>query len=288
MIENIQQIKDCIDIVQIIESYLPLKKSGANYLANCPFHNEKSPSFVVNKQKNMFHCFGCGEGGNGIDFIIKYDRLDFIEATHKAARLCNIDVVEKVDIHFSKKRDKIKDMQDRLETLQKEQLKALTKHEKLIAYLLKRGFKYEDIEKHDLGYNLDSKIIIDIMSEKYAKELNLITEKNYNFFNNRLMFAIRNSNNKIVGFSGRIHDYYNFTNQAKYINSTDSILYKKSDILYNYNHAKELLRNRNEIYIVEGYFDAITCNLLGIPSVALCGTALNANQIGRASCRERV
>lgn len=279
MIENIQEIKDSIDIVQVIESYLPLRKSGGNFIANCPFHSEKSPSFVVNKAKNLYHCFGCNAGGNGIDFIMQKESLDFINAIKKAANICNITINETFSENYTKKRNKILDMQERLNRLQVAQFNALMKHKKLVEYLEKRGFNKETLKKYDFGLCLEKKEIINIMTYEYALNLNLITDKGYNFFNNRLTLAIRSSYGNIVGFSGRIHDYFNFTNQSKYINSKDSILYKKSEILYNFANAKELLKKRNEIYIVEGYFDALTCNLLEIPSVALCGTALNANHL---------
>lgn len=282
MIENIQQIKDSINIVEIIESYLPLRRNGDNYISCCPFHNEKTPSFSVSKSKNIWHCFGCGLGGNGIDFIIKKENLDFIAAVRKAANICGIDLKESYNENVDKVREKIKDLQARLETLQKEQYLELLKHEKLMKYLEKRGFN-SNLQAFDFGLNLDKKRIIEIMTYEGALNLNLITEKGYNFFNNRLMLAIRNNQNKIVGFSGRTHDYFNFSNQPKYLNSKESILYKKSDILYNINHVKALLKQTNEIYIVEGYFDSLTCNLLGIPSVALCGTALNANHLKNLS-----
>lgn len=289
MIENIAEIKENINIIDIVNDYIPLKKSGANYSSCCPFHNEKSPSFVVNMQKNIFHCFGCGEGGNGIDFIMKYERMEFIEALKKAAQICNIEVKESNNVATRDRFEKISKMQENLERLNVYMRNNLLKHEKLLAYLLKRGFTYEVIEKYGLGLALEKQQMQDIVGLDYAKELGLITEKGFNFFQNRLMLCIRDANNHIVGFSGRIHDYCNFSNTPKYINSKESIIYKKSNILYNLNFAREIMKNsrpdsigmraKKVLFIVEGYFDALTCNLLQIPSVALCGTALNANHL---------
>ena len=279
MIQNINEIKEQLDIIEIISTFLPLKRSGSNYTAKCPFHEEKSDSFIVSKSKNRYKCFGCGAGGNAIDFIMNFLKIDFTEAILKAAEISNIEIKQEYNAKYAEFAKKKQEAQERLEILNKEQLKALIKHEKLMEYLLKRGLTYENIERHDLGYNLDSKIILDIMGERLAKELYLITENGYNFFNNRLMFGIRDSKNKLVGYSGRIHDFLNFSKQAKYINSKDSFLYKKSDILYNINHAKKLINETKSLYIVEGYFDSITCNILNTPSIALCGTALNENHI---------
>ena len=278
MITNLDYIKSNLDIVSIIENYLPLKKAGANYLTACPFHDENTPSLIINKSKNLFHCFGCGEGGNALDFIIKYEKLDFNNAVKKACSICNLDIKEEQ----SKKQSKDKETQERLQNFYDESLKELLKHEKLLNYLAKRGFKGEVLESYGLGYCLSSERIKEILGDSLAYSLGFFTEKGYNFFQNRLLLCIRNEREKIVGFSGRLfEDSSKHAKTAKYINSKESELYKKNSILYNYTNALNIL-NRTKapyIYIVEGYFDALTCNLLEIPSVSIMSASIHLNQL---------
>lgn len=282
MIENLAQIKEQINIIEVLQSYIPLKKMGSNYISICPFHTENTPSLVVSRKKGKFHCFGCNEGGNAIDFVMKYEHIDFIEAIKKCSNICNIEVKEIRSKKSIELLERKQELQERLKRLNISMRNNLLRHEKLVSYLLKRGFKYEVIEQFGLGLALSKNQVIDILGLANAKELGFITDKGYNFFENRLMITLFDSNNNIVGFSGRIHDYNNFTKSPKYINSKDSLLYKKSDILYNLGFARTLkhksiegIKEKNVLFIVEGYFDSISLTLLGIPSIAICGTALN-------------
>ena len=277
MIKNIDYIKQNLDIVEIIQTYIPLKKSGANYITKCPFHNENTASMAVNRAKNIFHCFGCGEGGNGIDFIMKYERLKFDEAIKKASQICNIEVEETQ----SKEYVKSLETQEKLEKFYYKTYKALLENEKLVEYLAKRGFKKDLLEEYGFGYCLEIDEIKAILGTQLAFSLGFLTEKGHNFFKDRILLCIRDEKNRIVGFSGRVHDFANFYKAGKYINSKESFLYKKNSILYNYTHAIELLRKHKhkKIYLVEGYFDALTCNILGIPSLAICSANLHVNQL---------
>lgn len=277
MISNLDYIKSNIDIVSIIENYLPVKKAGSNYITSCPFHDENTPSLVINKQKNIFHCFGCGEGGNAIDFIMKHEKLEFNHAVKKASEICNITVYES----NNKKHNETREIQEKLESFYIESLKNLMQNERLLNYLHKRGFKKEYLESFGIGYALSSEKIIEILGHKLAYSLGFFTEKGYNFFQNRLLFTIRDEKGKIVGFSGRATEYEENKKIAKYINSKESFLYKKNNVLYNFTNALNIIKRSNApyIYIVEGYFDALTCNLLEIPSVAVCSANLHLNQL---------
>ena len=277
MIQNINEIKSNIDIVEIIQSYIPLKKSGANYITKCPFHNENTASMSVSKTKNIFHCFGCGEGGNGIDFIMKYERLDFTNAIKKAGEICGIQVEETQSKDYAKSLA----TQEKLEKFYYKCYKALLENEKLVEYLAKRGFKKDVLEEYGFGYCLEIDEIKAILGTQLAFSLGFLTEKGHNFFKDRILLCIRDEKNKIVGFSGRVHDFANFYKAGKYINSKESFLYKKNSILYNYTNAYEILKKHKHkrLYIVEGYFDALTCNLLEIPAVAICSANLHVNQL---------
>lgn len=280
MIENIDEIKANIQIKDIVEYYLPLKKSGGNFIANCPFHEENTPSFFVNVRKNIFHCFGCEAGGNGIDFIMQYEKLSFYEAIKSAASICNVSIHETTSKKAQQAQTQQKDIQERLHRLEERQYKELLKQEKLLTYLAKRGFEKEHLQDFHIGYALGKHEVIDILGN-YALELGFITQNGYNFFQDRILFTIRDKANNIVGFSGRTHPYTNFKNQVKYLNSKESFLYKKKEVLYNLEHAKRLLQKvrYQYIFIVEGYFDALTCTLLHIPAVAICGTAFNKSHL---------
>ena len=180
MIENIQYIKDNIAILDIIQAYIPLRRNGTNYTSLCPFHNEKTSSFVVSPQKNIFHCFGCGIGGNGIDFIMKYEEIDFLDAIQTAAEICCIDVeINKIKTN---KTDKLIDMEEKLQVLNENMRKKLLQHEKLLGYLLSRGLQYEHIEKFGIGLMVSKNELLQILGADYCKELGYITEKGNIFF----------------------------------------------------------------------------------------------------------
>lgn len=280
MLQNIEYIKQNANIVEVIQSFIPLRKNGGNYISKCPFHDEDTPSFTVNLRKNIFHCFGCNEGGNAVDFVMKYERIDFVQAIKKVANICNIDIQEHKT--YTKKALDYIEITERYQELYNESLKALLQHDKLCQYLEKRGIKKEFFSVYKIGLCLDKQTIIKIMGYKLSLELGLIIGKSdYNFFQNRLLFFISDAKSNIVGISGRIHDYNNFSKSPKYINSKESTIYKKSEILYNLHFALQIMKEhkKNEIYIVEGYVDALTCNLLHIPAIALCGTGFNKNHL---------
>ena len=217
-------------------------------------------------------------GGNGIDFIMKYERIDFNSATKKASSICNVELQETKQ---NAQQNLKKEAQERLEEFYTESFKELKKQDRILNYLQKRGFKENDLESFGIGYGISSEKIKEILGMKLAYSLGFITEKDFNLFKDRLLFCIRDEKGKIVGFSGRATQYDNDKKIPKYVNSKDSFLYSKQNILYNFTHAQKIMRERelDYIYIVEGYFDAITCNLLELPAIAVGSANLTLNQL---------
>lgn len=288
MIKNLDQLKAMINIKEVVQTYIPLKKMSGVYKAICPFHSEKTPSFVINEQKGLFHCFGCKEGGDSFKFVEKFKHYDFNEAVREIADLYNF------ELEFDGQKAKIKkdyfEFYARLNTAFRENLR---KNEKVLNWLYKRGLQESDLIKYDVGLVPD---IINLRSligseMEIALELGFCTRHSksgeiFSPFANRLSLALRNTIFKIVGFAGRTQPYFNFHNTAKYINSRDSFLYHKSNFLYNLNFAKNAFFKKEDeprdkrLIIVEGYFDSIALNRLGFgENVASCGTAFNQTHL---------
>lgn len=279
-IVNLDELKAQINIVSVIQSYVPLKKVHGSWKGLCPFHAEKTPSFSVSEQKGLFHCFGCKEGGDAFAFVQKFKHYDFNEAVREIADLYNF------ELKISGEKQVVKkdyfEFYARLNTFFKENL---LKHDKLLHYLEKRGLNKDDLNHYDIGLVPDNYKLIEFIGKDLDLALNtglLIKGQNgtYSQFAKRLSFAFRNTIFKIIGFSCRIHPYENFSKAAKYINSRESFLFHKSHFLYNLNYAKsEYFKRDNdkkELVIVEGFFDSIALSKLGFKvNVASCGTAFN-------------
>lgn len=277
--EMLQQIKDNNDIVDVLEEYMTFKKNGENYLSLCPFHNEKTPSFVVSGKKQIFKCFGCGESGNVISFIMKYKNLNFVDAVGFLASRVGIvinsdDRENSLNKHYSALRDSAKYFYINLK-----------KNNVAIKYLRDRGLKDDIIIKFGLGYSsrsfnsLKDYLIKQKFNLNDLVDIGLISSKNgkyYDKFINRIMFPIFNYKGIVVGFGGRSID----DKLPKYLNSKDSTVFKKGNNLYALNF---LLRNNKyfeSIIVVEGYMDCISLHNCGIQNViAILGTALTIDQI---------
>ncbi|TQR53463.1 DNA primase [Campylobacter troglodytis] len=298
-IKNLDELKAKINIIEIIKSYIPLKKVQGSFKALCPFHNEKTPSFVANEQKGFFYCFGCKEGGDAFSFVQKFKHYDFSEAVREIADLYNF------DLEFShEKSETKKDYFEFYERLNKHFKENLLKNEKLLSYLSKRGLDKDDLNRFDIGLVDENYALKEFIGKDLEMALKvgfLIKGQNgiYSQFAKRLSFALRNPIFKIVGFSCRIHPYENFSqNPAKYINSKESFLFHKSNFLYNLNYAKQAyfkrkqLENKEELnknsqkqekkslVIVEGFMDSLALNKLGFKAnVASCGTAFNQTHL---------
>lgn len=281
----INEICNNLDIVDVISNYVDLKPRGNNYFGLCPFHPEKTPSFVVSKDKQIFHCFGCEPPvtGNVISFIMKKEELSFLEALQKCAELAGIDIglknykEEKVTNIYQKiYEDASKLYQNSIFTVE-----GRTARE----YLNNRGITEDIIKEFGIGLAINRRDVLTkyLKNKKYEyKDLiksGLIQENNgfYDIYRNRVMIPIEDENGLVVGFSGRSLDK---NDPNKYINSQTSDIFKKSELFYNFYRAKEEIKKNNRIMIMEGFFDVISSNVAGIKyAVATMGTAVTKQHI---------
>lgn len=275
----IKDIENKNDIVEVLSEYLTFKKSGDNYFALCPFHSEKSGSFVASRSKQIFKCFGCGESGNVISFIMKYKGLDFLQSVNFLAQRVGI-----VLNSNSQKIDLTKYYRILNDTARYFYLN-LKKNNNIKQYLINRGLSESIIIKFGLGYSLnDFKALSRYLKYKGYRisdllELGIVNEKNktiYDRFINRVIFPIFNINGNVIGFGGRILD----NSLPKYLNSKESCVFKKGNNLYGLNFLVKDSVSYDFIIIVEGYLDCISLHSNGIKNVvASLGTALTIDQI---------
>lgn len=285
--EIIQEIRDRTDIVEIVSSYLPLKRSGANNQGLCPFHAEKSPSFNVNSTRQIFHCFGCGVGGNVFTFIMRMEGLAFPEVVRRLGEKAGVDVPDEQMTPAEEQR-----RQEREKLARINEVAADFYHQLLLnsddaaparRYLRQRGFDSEAVRTFKLGYapeqwealsthlkdkGFESKAIRDQLGlTRAGKE----GRQDYDLFRKRLMIPIIDIRDQVVAFGGRVLD----DSLPKYINSPESPIYHKSRVLYGLNSAREPMRREDVGIVVEGYFDQMALHRAGFAnSVATCGTAL--------------
>ncbi len=275
MSDIVNELKEKIDIVELISQYITLKKRGSNYFGLCPFHSEKTPSFSVNTKGQFFHCFGCGESGDAITFFMKMENLEFSEAVKELAERYNVDL--KFDKH--EKKSPILDIHKEAEKYFHFKLK---QHIAAVEYLKRRRIDESVIENFMIGYAPRSGELYVLLSKKY-QENELIrsgifvkTAKGiYNRFANRIVFPIKNEKGITIAFGGRV--FNNEKNVAKYINSPETSIFSKQRILYGLFKAKEGIKKHDKIIITEGYFDCIKLHSIGIENtVATLGTALSS------------
>lgn len=283
---KINEIRDKADIVDIISGYIPLVNKGRNFFGVCPFHDDHSPSMSVSREKQMFKCFTCGVGGNVFSFVSKYENISFIEAVKKVADSEGIDL----DISNLKKGPKINqkeyEIMDFATKIFQNNLNSKEGHEAK-NYLKSRNINEEIIKTFKIGYALNdrsslSKILLTKYDVNDLEKLGLVTKNGidtYDKFIKRVMIPLTDINNQVVGYTGRIIDKSD-PNQAKYINTKETIIYKKGNILFNYYNALDYIKQKKEVIIVEGNMDAIRLYASGIRNViALMGTALTKEQI---------
>lgn len=281
---TIEEILGRVDIVELISSYFPVKKVGRNFKAVCPFHKEKTPSFIISQDKQIFHCFGCGEGGNVIHFLMKYERLEFPEAVRSLAKRAGITIPEeKKETRSSLGLFKINEL-----ALQFYQ-KVLTSSEQgqnARQYIKKRNLSDETIARFGLGFAPNGgTALVDFLRQKgieleEAKRSGLIMRRQeregyFDFFRGRLVYPIFDIRSRVVGFGGRVLD----SSLPKYINTPETYVYKKGEILYGLNLSRDAIREKKKVIIVEGYMDLISLFQAGFNNVvATSGTALTAEQ----------
>lgn len=282
----IEEIKIRNDISEIISGYIQLKSSGSNYKGLCPFHNEKTPSFHVNTAKQIYKCFGCGEGGDVISFIMKMENLDFMDSVKFLANRSGIEINDNIDEGTKKKLEKIKRFQEiHITSARFFYANLMDKKNIGYKYLIKRGLDEKTIKNFGLGYSSDSWDALKnyLLSKNYSieeiQECGLIgqSKKNNNYydkFRNRVMFPIFDYKGNVIGFGGRVLD----DSLPKYLNSQDSLIFNKRYNLYGLNFARKHITNRT-LLLVEGYMDLISMNQYGIKNVvATLGTALTDAQ----------
>lgn len=295
--ELIEKIRTESDIVDVISEYIQLTKRGRNWFGLCPFHNENTPSFSVSEDKQIFHCFGCGAGGNVITFVMDIENVSFPEAVSKLG--------ERIGIHIDIQNQS---MDNRIHRYSKKEENMLNAHqfvaeyyhhlllntedgEKALNYLFKRGFTREDIESNGIGYALPNWDSVAVLLQRKGfspdemVECGLIIQREndhtyFDRFRDRIMFPIRNEFGKVIGFSGRILEPKE--SEAKYLNSPESPIFRKSEVLFNLDKARASIRKKRQAILMEGFMDVLAANKVGIDNaVATMGTSLTKEHITR-------
>jgi DNA primase len=275
--------------VDIISEYVHLKPAGKGFKGLCPFHEEKTPSFMVSPEKQLFHCFGCGEGGNVFNFLMKYEKLSFFEAVKMLAQKSGVPLPvdeEKEDI-LHKKKERLYKLNNLVANYYRECLFRSNQGKKIINYLKKRGINDTSVEKYKLGYAPPGwDALTNFLKKKgYSYEelikaglikKSKIEGKYIDYFRDRIIFPIFNLSGRVIGFGGRVLD----DSLPKYINSPETLVYNKGSNLYSLNFAREDIRKKNYIIIVEGYTDVLITQQYEFNNVAASlGTALTTKQI---------
>ena len=274
---SIENLKNQIDIVDIVSSYIELKKSGTSFKACCPFHGEETPSFIVSPAKQIYHCFGCSNGGDAIKFVMEYEKLSYPEAIEKIAALTNFNL--EYDNNDSQALNT-----SILDAVNNYYQNNLFSNSNALQYLNSRGITKESIDKFQIGYASSSNDTITYLKNNFfdlsmAIELGIIDSGSnglYARFIERITFPIFLQSGKLVGFGGRTISGHN----AKYVNSPATKLFNKSALLFGYNLARESIYQSKEIIITEGYLDVIMLHQAGFTnSVATLGTALTSQHV---------
>lgn len=296
--ETIENIRRQTNIVDVIGQYVQLKKSGKNYLGLCPFHNEKTPSFSVAEDKQIFHCFGCGKGGNVFSFVQEIEGLSFPESVERVAELSDLNLSFEINSKPQTLSPKVLEENQLIQIHEK--TSELYHHilmntqigEKALQYLLDRGLTEEVIRTFQIGFAPRDRSLLSKVLEKENFSEELLRKSGLLFqmdngdwldrFYQRIMFPITNYQGKIIGFSGRIleDETFDSTDQPKYLNSPETELFNKRFILFNFNQARSEIRKKNEVILFEGFMDVISAWMSGVKNgVASMGTSLTVDQI---------
>jgi DNA primase len=281
--EEINNIRSSVDIVDIVSGYIPLTPRGKNYFGVCPFHDDHSPSMSVSKEKQIYTCFSCGANGNVFNFIMDYEHVSFLEAVKLAATKAGIDI--KIDTKtVEKKNTKLYEIYEISNKFFQNNLNS-NKGIEAKEYLKKRGISDEVINEFKIGLSTkDKDLLVKLLIQKEFEANDLIKaglaikkEDGYHdIYYNRIMFPLSDLNGKIVAYSGRI---FNGDDTAKYINTKETEIFKKGELLYNYHRAKDRARQLQTIYVMEGFMDVIMAHIAGVTNVvATMGTAVTKEQ----------
>lgn len=286
--DKLNEIRQSVDIVDVIGQFLPLEKKGRNYIALCPFHDDKHPSMSVSPDKQIFMCFVCHTGGNVFTFLQEYLKISYIEAVKKVAEMGRIDLSE---YHLDVEKRPVKKENVAFYQMHKEAQKIYSYYlnTKLgleaKAYLNKRHFTDELIKEFQIGYAPIDSILYQAFTKLQFQEIDmvksgLIVESQHHFdrFQDRIMFPLYNQQGEVVGFSGRI--YKPTQHDSKYINSPESDIFIKGETLYHYHQCREAVKKAGFVYLLEGFMDVIAMYKAGIENtVAIMGTALTKGHI---------
>ncbi|MFI5451081.1 DNA primase [Pedobacter sp. UC225_61] len=291
--ETIDKIMDTARIEEVVGDFVHLKKRGTSLIGNCPFHGEKTPSFHVSVTKGIYKCFGCGKGGDSVRFIMEHEKYSYPEALKFLAQKYNIEVEETVetvqDLEAQNAKESLYIVSQFAATFFEEQLWNNSEGKAIgLSYFKERGFRADIIKKFNLGYSPDvwDALTQDAVKNKHAEEylektgLSIRNDKGklYDRFRGRVMFPIHNFTGRVIGFGGRT--LKTDKNVPKYVNSPESEIYHKSNVLYGLFHAKKAIRDLDNCYLVEGYADVLSVHQAYIENVvASSGTSLTIEQI---------
>ncbi len=293
--DSVAEIKMRLPIEQLVAQYAQLTKKGRNFVCLCPFHNDSHPSFLVSPDKGIGYCFACRSGGDIFSFYQKIEGCDFPQAIRELAEKTGVKLEQRAAVHAPKKDEK-----DRARDCLQAALRLYQHHLGTSApareYLQKRGVPAEQIEQFQIGVAPDSfsATYEELLKQGFSRkeilgaglgvQRELQEERIYDRFRNRLMFPIHDMQGGLIGFGGRTlcddGSAALTTSSAKYINSSDGVLFHKSNVLYGLHHAKDAIRERSRVLLVEGYFDVLACHRVGAThAVATCGTALTQQHV---------
>lgn len=286
----IDEIKSRLDLIDVIQEYVSLKPSGSNWKGLCPFHNEKTPSFMVSREKQIWHCFGCHAGGDLFGFIQKIEGVEFPEALRILAKKAGVEL-RREDPVIQNQKTRLLDLLRMAAKYYHAVLLESSRGEVCRKYLEERRIDETTVDQFELGYSVDAwDVLLNFLIKKGFKEeeifLSGLTVKResgggfYDRFRSRLIFPIRDVHGMTVGFGGRTLAGDD-PNTPKYLNSPQTLVYNKSMILYALDHAKSEIRKKGEVIVVEGYLDCLSCHEAGVTNVvATAGTALTEDHVG--------
>jgi len=292
--KTIEQIQDAADILDVVGEYVSLQPAGKNHKGLCPFHNEKTPSFFVSKERNLFHCFGCGEKGNAITFIQRFKNLSYVESLEFLADKYHIEIERTGNLETNKSFDRYYQINEEAMQFYQIHLTNMEKGKTALEYLNNRGLDIHTIQYFEIGYapkEMDA--LYQHLRTKY-QEIDLLTigliKKNqagnyYDLFRDRIVFPIKNESERVVGFSGRLYELSE--TEPKYVNSPFTDIFTKGEILYNLDKAQPFIRREKRIVLYEGFMDVIASVKSGVKE-AVCSmgtqlTEMQANMIKKYS-----
>lgn len=303
MLSPVEEIKSRLDIVEFIQGYVRLQKAGINFRANCPFHGEKTPSFFVTPSRQIWHCFGCGKGGDIFQFIMEMEGHDFPEALKLLATRAGV-MLTREDPRIRSERNRLYDINEEAARIFQQ---CFSTHAGAKEYITQRGLTSETVAKFRVGFAPQSwDFLLNALTKKGFTKEDIehagVVIKNqekgswYDRFRSRIMFPITDGAGRVIGFGGRIfaedlkiknnesggsEAYAQATEgQAKYINTPQTMIYDKSSVLYGFDKAKQDIRVKNRVVLVEGYMDCVMSHQAGVAhTVAVSGTALTSRQL---------